>query len=133
MRCGSVIEALPAFVGGDLLPATAAAVETHVGSCDRCRGERDRQERVRAALRLLVDRDLEPPPLLADAITERVAVPRVHRLLPVPPIPPNEVARVIVEHRESIASAAGAGLVAAGVAWLLWRAARQRTAALPSE
>lgn len=126
MRCDSVISILPGFAGDDLLPATAAAVREHVASCASCRASLGSLGRVTEGLASLAERELDPPPFLADSIIERIAEPRRHRLVPVPPVPPGELIRVVAENKDAIASAAGAAIVVAGAAWLVWRIADRK-------
>jgi hypothetical protein len=76
----------------------------------------------------LAQREIDPPAMLAEAIIGSEQ-PRTRRLLPIPPVPPNELIRVIGENRDAIASAAGAAVVVAGAAWILWRASGARRGA----
>lgn len=127
MRCQRVRPYLAGHAGGDLQPETASLVDSHLRACAGCRAEAERFARVRAAVASLGERELEPPAYLAEAILESTsgaAPSRVRRLLPIPPVPPQELARVIGENRDAIASAAGAALLAAGAAYALWRAVR---------
>jgi hypothetical protein len=124
MRCDQIVPYLPGFAGGDLRPDTARIVATHVEACASCSEGVAGHRRVVAGLGALADRAVEPPVYMLDAILENVADHRVRRVLPVLPLPVTDVARVIADNRETIASAAGTALVAAGAAYALWRALR---------
>lgn len=125
MRCEQVRPYLPGFAGGDLLSDTRQTVGDHIAVCASCRAEVTRQSNVIASLARLSTSEVEPPAFLVDAVLEKVHEHRQHRLVPVLPIPAGEVARIISDHREAIASAAGTALVAAGAAYALWRAIRR--------
>lgn len=131
MRCEQAIPYLPGLAGGDLRPETAASVEAHLASCPSCRTELARYERVGTALASLREREVEPPAYLLESLLETVPARRARRriALPLPPVPPQELIRVVQDNREAIAQAAGAAVVAAGAAWALWRALRGRAAA----
>jgi len=134
MRCEQVLPYIPGFAGGDLRADTRLVVAEHVGGCATCRGEAMRQSHVVAALASLSSHVVEPPAFLAEAVIESVNRHRERRrMVSALPIPPNEVARLVSDHREAIASAAGTALVAAGAAYALWRAVRrQRPAGQPA-
>jgi len=105
-------------------------VADHVGTCRSCRAEATKQSNVVASLASLSAKQIEPPAFLLDSVLEAVAAERDrHRMMPVLPIPAGEVARLISDHRDAIASAAGTALVAAGAAYALWRAVRRPRAA----
>lgn len=126
MRCTAVIESLPGYVGDDLLPATTAAVREHLQGCQACRAELADHERVRVGMRVIAATELEPPPDLVEAILRRVDAPRAGRkLIPVVPVPPGELVRLVAEHRDAIASAAGTAVLVGGAAYALWRAAER--------
>ena len=125
MKCAQIIPYLPGHVGGELRPETDRIVVEHLSSCARCTAEAGRLSGVRTQLAALATREIEPPPYLVDAILEQTAERSKRRVLaPIVPIPAGELARVLSEHRETIASTAGAVLVAAGAAYALWRAVR---------
>jgi anti-sigma factor RsiW len=124
MRCEQITPYLPGFAGGDLRPDTAAIVADHVASCARCATEVARQGRVLTGLATLSGREVEAPPYLIDAVIESVGGRAGHRFFPILPVPPADLARALSEHRDTIASAAGTVLVAAGAAYALWRAVR---------
>lgn len=77
--------------------------------------------RVRAALAVLHDREIDPPPYLLESILEKT---RPRRLFLIPPVPPQDILRALEEHRDAIVSAAGAAMLAAGAFYALWRVAR---------
>src|SRR5207253_6193296 len=113
---------LPGFAGGDLRPDTAEVVSEHLAGCAACSTEAASLTRVRAGLALVAERELEPPAGLLDAILDRTAERTSRRVLaPMLPIPIDEVARLVSDHRGTIASAAGVVVVAAGAAYALWR------------
>ena len=125
MKCSQIIPYLPGHAGGELQPETDRIVAAHVAECARCSGELQRLSSVRTQLAALGTRDVEPPPYLLDAILESTSDRSRRRVLaPIVPIPAGELARLVSDHRETIASAAGAVLVAAGAAYALWRAVR---------
>jgi len=133
MRCDQIRPYLPGFVGGDLRADTAEVVTQHVDSCAACTAESDSLRRVRAGLALVGAREVEPPAWLLESILENTA-DRGHRrvLAPMLPIPIDEVARLVSDHRDTIASAAGVAVVAAGAAYALWRAVRGTRSAQPA-
>jgi anti-sigma factor RsiW len=132
MRCEQIRPYLPGFAGGDLRPDTAEVVSEHLAGCKMCATEAAALARVQAGLMLVAQREIEPPPGLLEGILERTA-DRGHRrvLAPVLPIPIDEVARLVSDHRDTIASAAGVVVVAAGAAYALWRAVRGPRTAQP--
>jgi anti-sigma factor RsiW len=133
MRCEQIRPYLPGFVGGDLRPDTAEVVSRHVDGCKGCSAEVDTLQRVQAGLALVAAREVEPPAGLLENIMENAAE-RGHRrvLAPMLPIPIDEVARLVSDHRDTIASAAGVAVVAAGAAYALWRAVRGTRPAQPA-
>lgn len=132
MRCERITPYLPGFAGEELRADTRDVVAGHLAECADCRGRLAGLTRARAALASLANRELEPPPFLLDGILDSVAGESRRRLLPVPPIAIADLAAVLSEHREAIASAAGTALVAAGAAYAVWRAVRSRTAGEPA-
>ena len=133
MRCDQITPYLPGYAGGDLRPDTARIVTKHVASCTSCRADLARLERVQVGLSTIAQREVVPPPYLVDAILEQTAeLPRRRVLAPVLPLPLEEVARVVSDHRETIASAGAAALVAAGAAYALDRAVRGSRATPPA-
>ena len=132
MRCDQIRPYLPGFAGGDLRPDTANVVSEHLAGCKMCSSEAASLERVRAGLALVAEREIEPPAGLLEDILERTAEPAHRRVLaPLLPIPIDEVARLVSDHRDTIASAAGVAVVAAGAAYALWRAVRGTRTAAP--
>jgi hypothetical protein len=133
MRCEQIRPYLPGFVGGDLRQDTAAVVAGHISSCTGCSTEVASLERVRAGLALVGAREVEPPAGLLESILETTAHQGQRRVLaPMLPIPIDEVARLVSDHRDTIASAAGVAVVAAGAAYALWRAVRGTRSAQPA-
>src|SRR5258708_19422791 len=107
MRCDQVRPSLPGFAGGDLRPDTASVVSEHLAGCKVCSSEAASLARVRAGLALVAEREIEPPAGLLDDILERTAEPAHRRVLaPLLPIPIDEVARLVSDHRDTIASPA---------------------------
>jgi anti-sigma factor RsiW len=133
MKCEQVVPYLPGFAGGDLRPDTARVVEEHVAGCSSCRADVAQLARVRTALATLTEREIEPPPFLVDAIIEQTETRAPRRVLaPILPVSVDEVARLVSDHRDTIASTAGVALVAAGAAYALWRAVRGSKTAQPA-
>jgi hypothetical protein len=133
MRCDQITPYLPGYAGGDLRPDTARIVAKHVEGCQTCTADLGRLERVQTALATIAEREIEAPAYLVDAILEQTAEhPRRRVLAPMLPLPLEEVARVVSDHREAIASAAGTALVAAGAAYALWRVVRGSRATQPA-
>ena len=133
MRCDQIAPYLPGFAGGELRADTRRLVSDHIDGCEDCATEAAVHSRVVASLATLSARELEPPPFLLESILESVGEHKVHRVIPVLPLPVAELARVVGEHKEAIASAAGTALVAAGAAYALWRAVRSpRSAQQPA-
>ncbi len=128
MKCESIVAYLPGFAGGDLRPATHRSVADHLVGCPSCRSEAARYERVVHGLGTLAERELEAPPGLPFATLERIHEAPRRRLAPILPVSSAEMARVMVENKDAIASAAGAAVVVAGAAFALWRTARRRAA-----
>lgn len=129
MNCSQAAPYLPA--SPDELDATTEAdLREHVAGCAACRAESRRYDGIRAALSVAASTELDPPPDLVPAIVARTSGHPSRRTIPLLPIPPVELARVIQDNREVIVGAAGAAIVAAGAAWALWRGLRsvRRTA-----
>ena len=133
MRCEQIRPYLPGFVGRDLRADTAEVVSRHLESCTACSAEAASLERVRAGLAMVGAREMEPPAGLLESILESTAEQGQRRVLaPLLPIPIDEVARLVSDHRDTIASAAGVAVVAAGAAYALWRAVRGTRSAQPA-
>jgi len=129
MRCESVQQALPAYIGGDLRSATLHEVRSHVRGCAACSAALAPLERTSAAVSVLTHREQVPPPGLVDDILEAVHSPAGRRLVPLPPVIAGDLARVVAENRDALTNAAGAVAaiaVAGGAVWALWRSARSR-------
>ena len=127
MNCEQVLPYLPGLAGDELGADTIRWVQTHVAECDSCRAESVRYRSLASGLATLASHEVETPAFLAEAIAERVRNERHRRFLPVPPVVSPELARAVADNRDAIVSA-GATLVAAGAAFALWRAARNRRA-----
>jgi anti-sigma factor RsiW len=132
MNCDAMYPYLPGYAGSELRPETAATVERHLTSCKTCSAEIAVLQRARAGLANLVDRPVEPPAYLVDAVLESVQQTRARRLAPIPPLPAAELVKVVVDNRDAIASAAGTALLAAGAAYALWRAVKGSRRAQPA-
>jgi anti-sigma factor RsiW len=133
MRCDQIRPYLPGYVGGDLRPDTADVVAAHVATCAGCRAETATLERVRGGLALVTAREVEPPAGLLEDILMQTAGHAQRRLFaPVLPVAVDDVVRLVSDHRETIASAAGVAVVAAGAAFALWRAVRGSRKAQPA-
>mgnify|MGYP001176884360 CR=1 FL=1 len=63
LPCHLVRDLMPAACGGDLDPATAAAIERHAGECVACRREQLQYEGAREALTTLVEGGAQAPQL----------------------------------------------------------------------
>ena len=125
MKCDQILPYIPGHVGGDLRSDTRALVATHIQECAACRAEAARASRVVTGLAQLSSTDVEPPVFLLDAILEHtVEEEGARRLVPMLPIAVGDIPRLLSEHRDVIASAAGTAVVAAGAAYALWRAVR---------
>jgi len=133
MRCDQIRPYLPGFVGGDLRPDTAEVVAGHVATCNGCTAEIASLERVRSGLAMVAAREVEPPAGLLDGILEQSAEHGPRRVLaPVIPFAVDDIARLVSDHKDTIASAAGVAVVAAGAAYALWRAVRGSRSAQPA-
>ena len=102
---------------------TAARVADHIETCEICSEESAQLARVRGTLAALGEREDNPPADLVPAVLARATRERRH-VIPMLPVPPVELARVLQDNREVIAQVAGIALVAAGAAWALWRGVR---------
>jgi anti-sigma factor RsiW len=133
MRCDQIRPYLPGFVGGDLRPDTAEVVAGHIATCNGCTAEIASLDRVRSGLAMVAAREVEPPAGLLDGILERTAEHTSRRVLaPVLPFAVDDIARLVSDHKDTIASAAGVAVVAAGAAYALWRAVRGSRSAQPA-
>ncbi len=134
MKCQQILPYLPGHAGGDLRAETTDLVETHLESCETCRAEASRARRVVGGLALVAERDLEPPAFLLEAILERTvdAEPERSRMIPVLPVAAGDISRLVVEHKDAIASVGAATIVAAGAAYALWRAVRSSRSGQPA-
>jgi anti-sigma factor RsiW len=104
--------------------ATMLAVDEHLASCSGCRAEAARFLAIRRSLGEIAHRDPEPPADLVPAILARTSEHPRRRALPLVPLPPIELARVIQDNREVIVQAGAAAIVAAGAAWAIYKGLR---------
>lgn len=124
MNCEQVAPYLPGLAGGELKAETARWVDSHLAGCASCRTEAGRHRAIASALGELSRREFEPPAFLVEAVMDRVHAERRRRYVPLSPVLPAELVRVVQDNRDAIVSAAGAALVAIGAAYALWRAVR---------
>lgn len=132
MRCEQITPYLPGLAGGDLQSRTRAMVVEHLGTCERCRAEAARHDRVGAALVSMQELEVAPPAFLVDALVDGVRRRPRPRLVPLPPLAPAEAVRLLAENRDAIMQAAGAALVAAGAVYAVWRVARRSARPVPA-
>jgi len=123
MNCEQIAPYLPGVAGGELGEESLRWVDAHLQTCESCRVEAARYRSVSSGLVALRERGVEPPAFLLDAIVERVESEHQRRYLPMAPMIPAELVRVVQDNREAIASAAGVA-IAAGALYALWRRAR---------
>lgn len=125
MRCEEIALYLPGYRGRDLHEATARVVDEHLAGCEDCTAAAVRFERMHVGLTSLADRSAEPPTHLLDSILETVHESEARKFVPIPPIPAlADLARIALENRDAVVSAAGTALVAVGAAYAMWRALR---------
>lgn len=119
--CGRVRDRLPQLVDGTLPGWRAKLVTRHVGRCDDCAVELERQREVARGLeelgRAAVVPDVAPPDDLLESILERAQDPGLRARVAVP-------VRGAVSGARPGLSVAGLLLVAA-VVYLSWRLARE--------
>lgn len=134
MNCKQILPYLPGHAGGDLRAETMAEVDEHLATCQSCRTESDRAQRVVTGLATLATAELEPPAFLVDAILEQTGehVKPRPRLVPVLPAAAGDLPRIVAEHKDTIASVGAATIVAAGAAYALWRVVRGSRSAQPA-
>jgi anti-sigma factor RsiW len=123
MNCEQVAPYLPGIAGGELGDETVRWVDAHLATCASCRADAARFRSVSAGLVALLEHEPVPPAFLVDSIVERVRAESDRRYLPVSPMIPAELVRIVQDNREALTSAAGIAL-AAGAAYALWRRAR---------
>ncbi len=134
MICERVRPYLTAHTAGESAVHTAAWVQAHLDGCAECRAVAGRHTAVTSALRAVAPDDIQPPAGFTDAVMARVYERESYagrRVLPLPLLPPGdlaripgEIARAVQDNREAILSAAGTAAMAAATAWLAWRAVR---------
>jgi anti-sigma factor RsiW len=123
MNCEQVAPYLPGVAGNELGDESLRWVDAHLATCPSCRADAARYRSVSSGLVALREHDPAPPAYLADAIVEHVRAESNRRYLPVSPMIPAELVRLVQDNRDAIASAAGVAL-AAGAAFALWRRMR---------
>jgi anti-sigma factor RsiW len=123
MNCEHIAPYLPGVAGGELGEESLRWVDAHLTTCASCRAEAARYHKMSSGLVALRERGVEPPAFLVDAIVERVESEHQRRYLPMAPMIPAELVRVVQDNRDAIASVAGVAL-AAGALYALWRRAR---------
>lgn len=131
MTCDSVQQTFPAFVGGDLRRESMDRVRSHLDDCPTCFAAFAPYQRASAALAMVAPMDESVPAGLVEDILESVHAPS-RRLIPLPPVVAGDVARLVADNREALASAAGAlaaVAVAGGAVWAVWRTAQGRARA----
>lgn len=127
MNCRRVEPYLTAHAAGELPSHTDAWVRAHLNECAACAATVARHTAVGVALRAAVPDAFPPPPEFAATVAARIRERESHarrRLLPVPPLPPAEIARVVQENRDAILNGAATAALVGGAAWLTWRALR---------
>jgi anti-sigma factor RsiW len=123
MNCEQVAPYLPGVAGDELGDESLRWVDAHLATCASCRAESARYRSVSVGLVALRDHEPAPPAYLVDAIVQHVRAETHRRYLPVSPVVPAELVRLVQDNRDAIASAAGVAL-AAGAAYALWRKMR---------
>ena len=123
MNCEQVAPYLPGVAGGELGAESMRWVDAHIASCASCRAEASRYRTVSTGLATLAQNPVEPPAFLVDSILEQVENEGHRRYLPVPPMIPAELIRVVQDNRDAITSVAGVALTA-GALFALWRRMR---------
>ena len=123
MNCEQIAPYLPGVAGDEIGVESLRWVDAHLATCAACRVEAARYRAVSTGLVALRERDPAPPAYLVEAIVERVGTESHRRYLPVSPVIPAELIRLVQDNRDAIASAAGVAL-AAGAAYALWRKTR---------
>jgi anti-sigma factor RsiW len=124
MSCDQVAPYLPGVAGGELGDETLRWVDAHLATCSSCRADAARFRSVSAGLVALREHHPVPPAFMVDAIVEGVRNESRRRYLPMSPVIPAELVRVVSDNRDAIATTATVAL-AAGAAYALWRRARQ--------
>lgn len=126
MNCERVRPYLTAHAAGELPAHTASWVNPHVQDCPVCSSLSSRHATIASALRTMPEAAVEPPPGFAAAVARRAADEKQHRPIPIPPMIPAEIVKVLSDNREAIVGSAGLAIGAAGVAWLAWRTLKSR-------
>jgi anti-sigma factor RsiW len=130
MNCEQVAAYLPGKAGGELGGETVRWVDAHLETCASCRADAARFQAVASGLVALKEHDPVPPAFLVDSILEGVRHERHRRYLPVPPLVPAELVRVLSDNRDAIGTAAGVALAGVAAVALLRRAQKRRSAPL---
>jgi predicted anti-sigma-YlaC factor YlaD len=123
MNCEQVAPYLPGIAGAELGAESQRWIDAHLQTCASCRAEAGRYRSVAAGMTALSQREVEPPAFLVDSILERVESEAHRRYLPVPPVIPAELVRVVQDNREALTSVAGVALTV-GALYALWRRMR---------
>ncbi len=131
MMCDRVRPYLSRYAAGEVASATELWVRAHLSTCLQCETDAGSLGTAVALLRRLPLDSVDPPSDLSAAVMERIQRDRSRRLVALPLVPASElarvsgdVARVIVDNRETIIAAASTAAAVAGTAWLAWRATK---------
>jgi hypothetical protein len=127
MNCEQVAPYLPGVAGGELGGETLRWVDAHLETCASCRADAARFRSVSTGLVALREHDPAPPAFMVESILEGVRADHRRRYLPVPPVVPEELVRVLSDNRDAITTAAGVALAGAAAYALMRRARRNRT------
>jgi anti-sigma factor RsiW len=130
MNCEQVAPYLPGVAGGELGGETMRWVDAHLETCASCRADAARIRSVSKGLVALKEHDPVPPAFMVDSIMEAVQAEHRRRYLPVPPVVPAELIRVLSDNRDAIGTAAGVALAGMAAFALLRRAQKRRSVAL---
>ncbi|HEX9697570.1 MAG TPA: zf-HC2 domain-containing protein [Actinomycetota bacterium] len=127
MNCERVRPYLTAHAAGELPAHTESWVAPHVEGCAICTSLAQRHATIGASLRALPEAALEPPPGFAAAVARRAGQEERRKPIPIPPMIPAEMIKVLTDNRDAIVGSAGVLLAGAGAAWLAWRALKSRS------
>ena len=130
MNCEQVAPYLPGVAGGELGGETMRWVDAHLATCASCRADAARFNSVARGLVALKEHDPVPPAFMVEQIMEAVEAEGRRRYLPVPPVVPAELVRVLSDNRDAIGTAAGVALAGVAAFALLRRAQKRRSAPL---
>lgn len=128
MNCEQVAPYLPGVAGGELGGETLRWVDAHLQTCASCRADAARFNAVATGLVALREtHDPVPPAFMVEQILEGVRSEHQRRYLPIPPVVPAELVRVLSDNRDAIGTAAGVALAGVAAYALMRRARRNRT------